>query len=108
MKKVSKLEILEVIALIVVPGIASVYFGAATLLNFDGTVYILGTLSIVALVFGFVISRLKKKYFDDFDGELHLMDLDDERKRYSLVLHSDPEELTNKRTITFEVVQNRE
>lgn len=108
MQKVNKLEFLEVFALIVIPGIASVYFGAATLLNFEGTVYILGTLSVVALALGFVVAHLKRKYFDDLDGELHLMDLDGERKRYSLVLRSDPEELTNKRVITFEVVQNRE
>jgi hypothetical protein len=96
---------------IVLPALATLYFTLSTIWDLPYAEQIVGTLAAVATFLGVVLGLSKKSYDASdakYDGDVIVTQTPLGNTRYSLELNTDPEELKNKKDISFKVMVDSE
>lgn len=68
--------------------------------------YMIGAISVISLVFGVCLTVSTKRYQDSdsaYDGQIVVTEVDD-KKRFSLELAGDPDDLELKKVVVFKMV----
>lgn len=89
------------------PLAGALYFGIAQIWGAPGGEEVVGTLAILATFLGSILGVSNKRYKNSgagFDGEVHITVDSDGKKTFSLNLDDDPENLSNKGSVSFKVV----
>lgn len=95
--------IVPLMSLVILPGMATVFYGVWTLLGLPYGIHILGVVSFISLVSGTYVSVTKTPLFPaEVDGEFNIIETDT-GSTYSLDLDTNPEDLPRKKAITFRV-----
>ena len=88
------------------PLAGSLYFGLAQTWDMPGSEQVVGTLALVATFFGAILGISAKRYNASgaqYDGEMTIERLDDGQKRFTLSVDEDPNELTDRNSVTFKI-----
>lgn len=95
--------IIPLMSLVILPGLATTFYGVWTLLGLPNGIHILGVLSFISLLSGTYVSVTKTPLFPAaVDGEFNVIETDT-GSTYSLDLDTNPEDLPRKKSITFRV-----
>lgn len=96
---------LKWIAQILLPAVGALYFGLSEIWGLPNGADVVGTITIVDTFLGVLLGLSAKQYSNSdarFDGEIDVASSGD-AKLFSLNLHSDPEDLTQKSEVLFKV-----
>jgi len=100
---------LKWVALVLLPGLATLWFALAQVWGLAYAEQILGTLVALDTFLGVLLGISTKQYNNSdqqFDGAMRVETGEDGRKLFSLELDSDPEEIQGKDVISFKVVSD--
>lgn len=101
-------DILKFLVQIVLPAIATCYFGLANIWNLPASEKVIGTISVVTVFIGALIRLSTSSYNNSdarYDGEMKVAETDDQIT-YNLVMNRPLEDLQNLKSISFKVVNN--
>ncbi len=96
---------------VILPALASLYFGFATIWNLPAALAVVGTLAGITTFLGLCLDISAKHYEASdaaYDGQLVVIISEDGPKVFALELDGDPEELEHKKSITFKVGPRKE
>lgn len=95
--------------LVGLPVIGSLYFGLGQIWGFPNVEEVVGTTTVITTVLGGAVAVSKKRY-DESDaphsGEIIVTRDDGGVKGWMLALDGDPEELGEKKSVSFKIVDN--
>ncbi len=94
------------LVLVIIPGLSSLYFGLGYIWDLPSVEQVIGTLAIVATLFGIFLNISSRQYEASgaaYDGQMIVVIPEDGPKLFSLQLDGDPEELEYKDSITFKI-----
>jgi hypothetical protein len=92
-----------------IPGLSSLYFGLAPILDLPSSEKVMGTLAVIATFLGVCLTISSRQYEASgaaYDGQLVVIIPEDGPKIFSLQLDGDPEELEQKDSVTFKVTSH--
>lgn len=91
---------------VVLPAVSSLYFGLASVWGFPATAQVIGTLAVITTFLGVTIGVSTKNYNASgaaFDGQIVVAENESGGRTFSLELDGDPDDIPNKKQITFKV-----
>ncbi len=88
--------------LVVYPGLSLTVFGVSYILDLPNAKVILGMVALASLVIGLYLDRNEHAY----DGKIFVTPSDEGGKLFTLQLDGDPEELDQKRAVSFRVTKD--
>ena len=97
---------LKFIALVFLPGIATLYFALAGYWNLPNAEQIIGTITAVDAFLGLLLHLNTNSYNASdakYDGDIDVIPKEDGKKTFSLNLNSDPKDLDTKDQILFKI-----
>ena len=90
---------------LVLPALATLYSGLAIIWNFPAGEEVVGSIALLNTFFGVVLGASSKNYVDNQkDGDIVITRTAEGKKRFSLELDGDPEELGHKQKLVFRAV----
>lgn len=98
-------DALKFLALVVLPGLGTLYFALSQIWGFPNGAEVVGTIVAVDGFLGLVLGISTSKYNNSdaaYDGQMDVL-THENGKTFSLQLNSDPEDLESKKSITFKV-----
>ncbi len=91
---------------VIIPGLSSLYFGFASVVDLRVSEQVIGMLAVIATLLGVCLTISSRQYKVSgaaYDGQIVVSVPDDGPKLFSLQLDEDPEELEKKNSVTFKV-----
>lgn len=98
-------DVLKYLAQIILPAIGALYFALSQIWGLPKTEEIVGTITAVDAFLGVALGLSTNVYNRSdarYDGHIEVDD-SEQKKMYSMVLHSDPEKLDQKKSVTFKI-----
>jgi hypothetical protein len=98
-------DTLKFIAQIFLPALGTLYYTLADIWHLAKALEVVGTISAIDVFLGLLLGLSTLSYNKSgakYDGAIEIEE-DDEAKRFSLSLNSDPNELEKKKDVTFKV-----
>lgn len=92
---------------VLLPAIGALYFALSQVWGLPYGEQVVGTTAAINTFIGLLVITLRKKYNESdakYDGEMVVSETD-ETKTFGLVLNGSPEDLEDKKDITFKVVK---
>lgn len=93
-------------ALIVLPAFASLYFALGSIWGLPNVEQVVGSITVFDTFLGSIVGLSSRTYNNSsarFDGHISIIDHPDGPKQYILELDSDPEDIDQKKSVTFRV-----
>lgn len=101
-------DLLKYIAQIVLPAVATLYFGLASVWNLPKAEEVVGTITVIDTFLGSVLLLSQRTYDKSdakYDGLVQVESISDGNPKMSMMLDATPEELVEKKDISFKVVK---
>lgn len=101
-------DLLKYIAQIVLPAVATLYFGLASVWNLPKAGEVVGTISVIDTFLGSVLLLSQRTYDKSdakYDGLVQVESISEGNPKMSMMLDATPEELVEKKDISFKVVK---
>lgn len=100
-------DLLKFVAQVLLPGVGALYFALAQIWGLPAAEQVIGTIAAFDVFLGLFLRRESKAYDESdakYDGFIDIdEDVVNEKKTFRLNLDSDPEELEQKKDVTFKV-----
>lgn len=99
---------LKVVALVILPAVASFYFGLAAIWGLPAADKVVGTISVVDTFLGVALGVSSKQYQESDDSYDGTVKVTPNEKGSKVTLHADPSDLIDKDTIKLKVLRHVE
>lgn len=97
---------MKFVALVLLPALQTLYFTLGAIWDLPSVEQVIGTLASVDTFLGVILGLSTKSYNSSdakYDGKIVLKELEDGKKLYSLELDGDPQDLDQKKEVTFKI-----
>lgn len=101
-----KYDVLKVLALVVLPALASAYFILAGILDLSSAEEVAGTIMVLDTILGVVLQLSSRAYAESdarFDGSINVLDAEDGVQNFSMNIPADPEAIMDAKEIRLKV-----
>lgn len=96
---------LKFIAQIILPALGTLVFAVGGIWGWDATTKVVGSITALDLFLGVILGVASNQYYSNgqnFDGTMHVTETAD-KVTHALTLNGDPDDLANKKVVTFNV-----
>lgn len=94
---------------VILPAIASLYFGLASIWGLPAAEQVVGTIAVITTFLGVCLGISSKTYRElaEFGGKIVVTETEEGRTLYSLEVDGDPEDIEKLSSVTFKVESHK-